>query len=120
MKSILSVFAFLLFSLATYSQSVVGKWEASVPADDQGNMMTLKFDMKDDKTFSYSDGVSPTVSSTYEVKGSEIHFKMETPDCSGTVICGFEMKDASTMIMTPKQMPCGDGTVPPPLTLKRQ
>jgi hypothetical protein len=120
MKTILSLCTFLLFSLAVYSQSVVGTWTTQVPVDDQGNMMTLTFKMNADKSFSYQEGSEAPVASTYEVKGNELHIPMKNDDCDGTVICEFELKDASTMLFTPKQMPCGDGSVPPPLTLKKQ
>jgi hypothetical protein len=98
--------------------SVPGRTQ--VPVDDQGNMMTLTFKMNADKSFSYQEGSEAAVNSTYEVKGNELHIPMKNDDCDGTVICQFELKDASTMLFTPKQMPCGDGTVPPPLTLKKQ
>ncbi len=119
MKTILSFCAFLLFSLAAYSQSVVGTWMTQVPADDQGNMLTLKFVMNEDNTYTYQEGDNLYPQNTYTVKGNEIHFKIDDPDCPGTAICEFELKDASTLWMKPTQMPCQD-QVPPPLTLKKQ
>jgi len=95
MKTILSISAFLLFSIMAYGQSVVGAWSTQVPMDDQGNMMTLKFVMNDDNTYTYQEGNQPADGATYVIKDNEIHFK-------------------------PKVMPCGDGSVPPPLTLKKQ
>jgi len=120
MKTILSISAFLLFSIMAYGQSVVGAWSTQVPMDDQGNMMTLKFVMNDDNTYTYQEGNQPADGATYVIKDNEIHFKVDNEECQGTVICEFEVKDASTLYLKPKVMPCGDGSVPPPLTLKKQ
>ncbi len=119
MKTILSICAFVLFSLAAYSQSVVGTWSVTVPADDQGNMITLTFELNDDNTYTYQENDNKYPTGTYSVKGNELHFKIDDPECPGTAICQFELKDASTLWMKPTEMPCQD-QVPPPFTLKKQ
>ena len=122
MKTMLSFFALLLFSIAVSGQSLTGTWIATVPADDAGNTQTLKFVIKSDNTFIYDEGNDGQVEeeNTYAVEGNKIHFKIKGENCSGEALCEFELKDEKTLFLKPLRIDCGDGGVPPPLTLTKQ
>ena len=122
MKTIIPICCLLFFSFAAYSQSVVGTWTASVPVDDAGNTMALKFVMNADNTYTYDEGNDGQVESnnTYAIEGNKIHFDVKNDNCSGKAVCEFEMKDENTLWLKPVRMDCGDGTTPPPFTLTRQ